>query len=111
MLACCDNMAVINIVNHGSSKNQEAMYLARCLAFITAKFDFHIMATHISGALNTQTDVLSRNDLLLFRLLHLQASQEGTLILQSLLDLLILSRPDWMSKHWTELWSTIFGTG
>ena len=43
VLAQCDNMAVAHTVNHGSSKNQDAMYLARCLAFVTAKFDFHVV--------------------------------------------------------------------
>ena len=27
----CDNTAVVSIINHGSSKNKEAMHLARCL--------------------------------------------------------------------------------
>ncbi len=35
--AWCDNTAVVSIVNHGSSRNKEAMHLTRCLAFITAK--------------------------------------------------------------------------
>lgn len=55
-------------------------------------------------------DALSRNHLPLFHSLHSQANQEGTLVSKSLLDLLILSKPDWTSKHWTELWSTTFGT-
>ena len=110
VLAQCDNLAVVSIVNHGTSKNQEVMHLARCLAFITAKFDFHIIATHIKGTHNIQADALSRDNLSLFRSLHPQANQDGASVPQSLLDLLILSRPDWTSKHWTELWSTTFGT-
>ena len=110
VLAQCDNITVVNIINHGSSKNQDAMHLARCLAFITAKFDFHIVATHIKGVHNVQADALSRDNLPLFRSLHPQANQEGALIPQSLLDLLILSKTDWTSKRWTELWSTTFRT-
>ena len=110
VLAQCDNIAVVNIVNHGSSKNQDAMHLARCLPFITAKFDFHIVATHVKGVHNVQADALSRDNLPLFRSLYPQANQEGALIPQSLLDLLILSKPDWTSKRWTELWSTTFRT-
>ena len=74
VLAECDNIA---IVNHGTSKNQDAMPLARCLAFISAKFDFHIAVTHIKGAHNIQADALSRDNLLLFRSLYLQANQTG----------------------------------
>ncbi len=66
VLAQCDNMAVVSIVNHGFSKNEDAMHLARCLAFIAAKFDFHMEATHIKGVVNTQVDALSRDNLLLF---------------------------------------------
>jgi hypothetical protein len=111
ILAQCDNLAVVSIVNHGTSKNREAMHLARCLAFITAKFDFHIVATHIKGIHNIQADALSRDNLPLFRSLHPQANQDGAAVPQSLLDLLTLSKPDWTSKRWTELWSTTFGTG
>ena len=54
MFARCDNMAVVNIANHGTSRNQDAMHLARCLAFITARFEFHIVAVHIKGTLVLQ---------------------------------------------------------
>ena len=107
ILAQCDNMAVVHIVNHGSSKNQDAMHLARCLAFITAKFDFHIVASHIKGAHNVRADALSRDNLSMFRSLHSQAEQEGTPVPQSLLD---LPKPDWTSQRWTELWTTTFKT-
>ena len=108
VLAQCDNMAVVHILNHGSSKNQDAMHLVRALAFITAKF---IVATLVKGVHNTQADALSCDNLPLFRSLNPQANQEGTPVPQSLLDILILSKPDWTSKHWTDLWSTTFGVG
>lgn len=101
-------MAVVGIINHGSSRNQEAMHLARCLAFISAKFDFVITASHKKGKNNTMADALSRNNLPLFRSLHPQADQNPTAIPEALLDLLIVSRPDWTSKRWTELWNAIF---
>ena len=97
-----------HIVNHGSSKNQDAMHLARCLAFITAKFDFHVVASHIKGAHNVRADVLSRDNLSRFCLLHPQAEREGMPVPQSLLVLLSVSKPDWTSQHWTELWTTTF---
>ena len=104
LLAQCDNMAVVHIVNHGSSN------LARCLAFITAKLDFHVVASHIKGAHNIRADALSRDNLSLFHSLHPQAEQEGTPVPQSLLDLLIVSKPDWTSQRWTEQWTTTFIT-
>lgn len=110
VLVQCDNAAVVSIVNHGSSKNEQAMHLARCLAFIMAKFNFHIVANHIKGVHNIKADALSRNNLPLLQSLYPQASEEGKLISQSLLDLLMVSKPDWTSQCWTELWSSSFNT-
>lgn len=63
VLLQCDNAAVVSIVNHGSSKNEQVTHLARCLAFIMAKFNFHIVANHIKGVHNIRADALSRNNL------------------------------------------------
>ena len=106
----CDNIAAVSTVNLGTSPNQDAMHLARCLVFIKAKFEFDLVAAHLPGTSNCRVDALSRNRLSLFRTLHPQANQEPTAIPEALLDLLIVSRPDWTSKHWTELWSSIFRT-
>lgn len=78
----------------GHQRISRRMHLARCLAFVTAKFDFHIVATHIKGALSVRADALSRNNLPLFLPLHSKANQEGATVPQSLLDLLILSKPE-----------------
>lgn len=98
-------MAVVHIVNHGCSKNQDAMHLARCLVFIVGKFDFHMEACHIKGTDNVLADALSRNNLPLFQSLHPQANKEAFSIP---VDMLILSKPDWTSKSWTILWNSIF---
>ena len=79
----CDNMAVVYIVNHGSSKNPDAMHLARCLAFIAAKREFLITATHIKGADNVTADALSRNRYDVFHSFHPQAAQEATPVPES----------------------------
>ena len=104
----CDNVAAVSTVNHGSSANRDVMHLARCLAFVKAKFEFELPAAHLPGARNTIVDALSRNNMASFHSLLSQADQEPTLIPNSLLDLLIVSRPDWTSRRWTELWSSIF---
>ena len=106
--ARCDNAAVVSIINSGSSRVQEAMHLMRCLAFLAAKDEFYIFATHIRGVDNTLADALSRNNGSLFRTLHPQAKQSPTPIPVSLLDLLIVTKPDWLSQHWTQLWSSTF---
>ena len=94
ILARCDNIAVVAIVNHGSSKNAEAMQLMRCLSFIAATFDFRLVATHIRGRDNILADALSRDNWSLFNSLYPQASKEATPIPPALLDLLVVTMPD-----------------
>ena len=66
--AWCDNQAVVCIVNQGSSRDPEVMHLVRCLAFIKARCQFELVASHIRGSSNTKADALSRDNL------HSQAS-------------------------------------
>ena len=101
ILARCDNIAVVAIVNHGSSKNAEAMQLMRCLSFIAATFDFRLVATHIRGRDNILADALSRDNWSLFNSLYPQASKEATPIPPALLDLLVVAMPDWTCRRWT----------
>ena len=63
VLARCDNMAVVAIVNNGSSKEAEAMHLRRCLSFLEAKWAIHLWAEHVRGVDNEVADLLSRNRL------------------------------------------------
>ncbi len=51
--AKCDNTAAVACINSGSCRNQEAMHLRRCLAFIAARY---IWASHLKGVDNTQAD-------------------------------------------------------
>ena len=63
VLARCDNMAVVAIVNSGSSREAEAMHLRRCLAFLEAKRAIQLWAEHVRGVDNEVADSLSRNRL------------------------------------------------
>ena len=104
----CDNAAVVAILNQNSSRDKEVMHLIRCLAFITAKFQFLLSASHIPGVENTAADALSRNNLDVFHSIYPQANSAPAPIPAPLLDLLLLSKPDWTSWSWTELWNDIF---
>ena len=108
MLVWCENIAEVSMINHGSSSNRDVMHLACCLAFIKAKLEFELFATPFPGVHNPIADALSHNHMDLFHSLLPQADAIPTAIPEALLDLLIVSRPDWTSRHWTELWSTIF---
>ena len=88
--------------------------LPRSLAFIAGRFDLHMEAHHIKGADNSLADALSRNNVLLFHSLFPEADEEATAIPQplldipkSLLDILIVSKPDWTSRKGTSLWSSV----
>lgn len=70
----CDNRSVVEAVKKGSSKDTMTMHLLRCLWFLTAIFDIQITVLHIPGVLNTSADLLSRNQLKQFLMLHPQAS-------------------------------------
>ena len=104
----CDNEAVVNIINSGSSKCPEAMHLMRCLAFISARFQVHLFASHIKGVDNPIADALSRNNMPLFRLQHSRANIASTPIPQPLIKLLLETKPDWLSQAWTALWRDTF---
>ena len=77
------------------------MHLARSLAFIAAEYQFNIFATHIPRIQNVAADALSRNKLEVFCSTFPQANYHPTLIPEELIDLLILTKPDWISPNWT----------
>ena len=52
------------------------MHLLRCIFFISAKFDFTIVAAHIPGRLNTIADAILRNNVPLFLSLSPQADPD-----------------------------------
>ena len=94
IIAQCDNAAVVAIINSGTSKDCEAMHLMRCLAFISAKYEFSLFATHISGVSNVLADALSRNNAQYFLSNYPQAHTTACTIPQELYELLIVTKPD-----------------
>ncbi len=90
MLARCDNTAVVSIIGKGSSRDREAMHLARCLAFVQAEFEVALVVSHNRGVENVLADALSRNNLDIFRNRCPQAAEEPTAIPEALLDLQLI---------------------
>ena len=105
--AKCDNAAVVQILNHGYSRDANVMHLMRCLHFIAARFNFRVSAEHIPGSLNTAADALSRNSLHIFQELVPTANQSPTSIPDILTDILMHTKPNWLSTDWTALFSSI----
>ena len=80
LLFHCDNLAVTNIWNSGTSKCPKIMSLVRKLFFIAAKYNFTVNIKHIPGTNNTIADALSRLQMAKFRQLAPTASPRETRI-------------------------------
>ena len=56
----CDNSAVVDIWNKGSTRQPHIMSLVRSLYFSAAQHEFHVAVQHIPGINNSIADALSR---------------------------------------------------
>ena len=63
----CDNMATVQILNKGRSKNNVINKLMRMLTWITAQCNFTVHAEHFPGKLNDITDAISLFQMKKFR--------------------------------------------
>ena len=104
MVRChCDNMAVVEVVNSGYSRDKDMMHLLRCLFFISEHHHFLIEAVHLPGKTNVAADALSRNNNSQFLQVVPEAQERPTPVPDQALQLLVVEQPDWMSSSWTEL--------
>lgn len=63
----CDNLAVVHILQKGTSTDGKIMCLVRTLFFLCAKYNIECSAVHVPGINNSIADALSRLDLQRFR--------------------------------------------
>lgn len=103
--ARCDNMAVVATIRSGSCKEQHAMHLRRCLAFIEASVPFVLVAEHIKGEDNVVADALSRDNLNLARSVMQESAVEAEKVPRSLLVLLTETSRSWSELEWNKLQS------
>ena len=99
----CDNMAVVAVMKSGTSRDPGLMHLLRCFHFYAAEAGFEYWASHIEGRLNTAADALFRNNAVEFFSLVPQAQHQMSPIPEQLVDLLLISQPDWTSQRWARL--------
>lgn len=85
---CCDNMAVVHILNSKSAKSDRVMSLVRQIVLWSLTFDFHITGLFVPGSQNTLCDLISRMQFNKFKSLAPEAEQEPTKIPEGFLDLL-----------------------
>ena len=105
-----DNSSTVAAINNHTSPHVATAHMLRCLTFLLAKWQCRLIADHLPGAQNSIADALSRNNTLLFRSLLPQAASQPTKIPLALMQLLLVSRPDWTSPHWTDLWTSTWLT-
>ena len=107
VLVQCDNPGVVAAVQKGTTKDQSAMHLLRCLWFFTAYYDIAVNTEHIPGEGNCAADHLSRNRMQSFFLSVLQASLLPSPLPPELMELAMGSNPDWTLLAFRLLFSTI----
>ena len=101
VLSRSDNMAVVAALKTGSAKDQPGllMHLLWCLHFFAAKVQIAMAVDHIPGEINIAANAISRN----YTEITSHTPQcQGPLakVPSALLDMLLLSRPDWTSPSW-----------
>ena len=105
----CNNVAVVAILNSGSSKDDRAMHMLRSLFLFLASYDVSVFAEHIAGVQNRAADALSRGNHQSFRSQVPAAKQEPSRVPEELRQALVLNQPDWTSHSWTRLLTNFLG--
>lgn len=75
----CDNLAVVHILQSGTSKSPEIMQLVRAMFYICANNNIEYWAHHVPGVKNNAADSLSRLQMDIFRNLVPQADFHPTI--------------------------------
>lgn len=76
----CDNMAVVEILNHMTSKSDMVMVILRQITLLCLEHSIVIKARHIQGTKNVLCDALSRLQVDKFRSLAPQADPDPQLV-------------------------------
>ena len=105
----CDNQAVVANLRSRTSRDRHCLHMLRALAFIEARYGFHLQPLYISTRSNHLADDLSRNNLSSFLLKVPDANRVPDNPSPSLLGLLLDPDVDWISQRWRRQFRDIFG--
>ena len=100
ILVHCDNMAVVNMIASGTSKDKLAMHLLRSLHFVCAMYQVSIRVVHLAGSHNVIADAISRNLMQVFFYHAPKAEKTPTPIPEPIWEVLVTHQPDWLSTTW-----------
>ena len=98
-----DNMATVQVLTSGTSRDPSMARLLRCLFFFEAYFGFEHVAVHVRGVDNAAADALSRNRDDMFLSLCPQAHPSPTQLPPSIVALLLDRELNWTSTRWASL--------
>ena len=101
----CDNIAVVSVLNSGTSKSPDVMHLLRLPTLEACRHNFVFSAAYTPGRDNSAADALSRLRLQEFRRLAPHANQLSRPIPPSLLSPLV--PPAWSTSvlvSWLRVW-------
>jgi hypothetical protein len=73
-----DNLALVSVINHQTSREPKVMHLVRDLVLSTLQHNILFRAEHVSGKHNVLADSLSRLQIGVFRRLHPSAALTAT---------------------------------
>ena len=85
----CDNVVVGAIIWSGTTRDEWAMHLMRCLFFFVEKFNLTLWEEHLPGRCNGAADTLSQDDQVSFLSQVTSAQQEPNPILVKLAEVLV----------------------
>jgi len=101
VIAHCDNMAVVEIVNSGYSMDSIMVQLLRVLFFVKARCEVEVKEVHLSEQWNVLANALSRNMSLVLSQAP-EASRAPMAVPADLVKLLVNCQPDWTSPAWSQ---------
>ena len=105
----CDNEAVVAVITTRTAHDKGLMQLLRCLFFLEARFDCHLLASHIPGIHNELADHLSRNRASVFLQRAPPAMAPSPRQVRQDLRTLVLGLLDWTSAAWRRQFRDTFG--
>ncbi len=102
VVAHCDNMAVVKVVNTGYSKDKMLMHLLQALFWVRAHWEVVVRVVHIPGHKNGPADAISRDNLGMFFAQVPRAARTSTQVPQEVSRLLCEAHMDWTSPTWAQ---------
>ena len=99
----CDNQVVVDCLHSRMTKNEGLMHLLRCLLFVEAQHQCHLVAEYIDTKSNHLADNLSCNRASPFLFKVPEADHRSLLLLSLLLD----RQANWTSPTWRRQFGNI----